>query len=469
MSRAKELAKNTLILSIGSFLPKLMALITVPIITGQLTRTEYGTYDLVCILVSLLLPVTTLQIQSAAFRFLIDCRKDQEEIKKVITNIYVFIIPVSLITLLFLYFFLSKVDYVTRVLITVYFFIDCLFLATQQIVRGLSNNKLFSMSSILKSAAYMLFIILFVYFADQGLNGVLLSSVLANTVGLSLLLVYGRILKKIDFSAISFQEIRNMLGYSWPMIPNTLSNWVLSASDRFVLTAFWGIEAVAIYGVANKIPNLINTVKGSFVFAWQENASLALLDEGVEKYYSDMFDRIYCIVAGAMGMLIGTTPILFTTLIRGDYSDSYSQMPVLFMGVFFSVLSSFLGGIYVAHKRTKNVGITTMIAAVCNLIIDLALVNRIGIYAASVSTLVSYALLAAYRMKDVKRFQAITYRNAKIGITLLCLSGMCVICWINSQALNVINFIVGSLFAVILNKSLWHQFGKQCLKKVRKG
>ena len=79
MNREKALAKNTFIIAIGTFLPKFSSIITLPIITGGLTKAEMGTYDLISTLVSLFLPVATLQIQSAAFRFLIDVREDEKQ------------------------------------------------------------------------------------------------------------------------------------------------------------------------------------------------------------------------------------------------------------------------------------------------------------------------------------------------------------------------------------------------------
>ena len=97
MSREGKLAQNTLILSIGTFLPKFAALVTLPILTGYLTKEEMGTYDLVTVLVSLILPSATLQIQTAAFRFLIDVRDDELQCRKIVTNIMVFIIPVSIV------------------------------------------------------------------------------------------------------------------------------------------------------------------------------------------------------------------------------------------------------------------------------------------------------------------------------------------------------------------------------------
>ena len=67
MSREGKLAKNTLILSIGTFLPKLASIITLPILTGCLTRSEMGTYDVILILESLFLPTATFQILAVMF------------------------------------------------------------------------------------------------------------------------------------------------------------------------------------------------------------------------------------------------------------------------------------------------------------------------------------------------------------------------------------------------------------------
>lgn len=106
-----------------------------------------------------------------------------------------------------------------------------------------------------------------------------------------------------------------------------------------------------------------------------------------------------------MALLIAATPILFWLLIRGDYKEAYYQMPILFMGMLFSSMASFIGGIYVAHKKTRSVGVTTILAAACNLVIDLVFVHKIGIFAASISTLVSYVFLTIYRMVDVQKFQ----------------------------------------------------------------
>ena len=395
-----------------------------------------------------------MQTQSAAFRFLIEVREDEKETKRIITNIISFILPTSLIALTILYLCLGNVSLVIRWLICLYFFSDILMLSTQQIVRGLSNNKLYSASSVTISFSNMLLIVLTISVGKQGLVGVLASITIATTIGLILLLVKGHILSRIDLSLLSRKTLLEMLSYSWPMIPNSLSNWVLSFSDRAVLTAFMGLEANAIYSVANKIPALFTTVQGTFVFAWQENASLASKDSDADTYYAEMFDSIFGILVGIMALLIAATPILFWLLIRGDYKEAYYQMPILFMGMLFSSMASFIGGIYVAHKKTRSVGVTTILAAACNLVIDLVFVHKIGIFAASISTLVSYVFLTIYRMVDVQKFQKVKFNTGRFCLLIALLVLMCAICWIDTVALNVLNIILGCIIAVVVNRKI---------------
>lgn len=469
MDRKKSLLKNTVILGFGTFLPKFSSIITLPIITAGLSKTEMGTYDLINTLVSLFLPIATLQIQAAAFRYLIDCRNNKEETKCIISNIIGFIMPSSIIALFILFFCLSSNSTSIRLLICIYFFIDILMLSLQQIIRGLSNNKLYSISAVIIAMCNMLLLIGTVHFGKSGLFGVLCSITIANFVGFIFILIKGNVLQYLEIQLISRRNICRLLAYSWPMVPNSLSSWVLSVSDRMVITIFLGLEANAVYSVASKIPQLFSTVQSTFVFAWQENASLATKDEDATAYYSEMFDSIFRILVGLMALLIVSTPVLFFFLIKGDYADSYPQMPLLFIGMLFSSISAFLGGIYVAHKKTKSVGLTTMLAAGLNLIIDLLLVKQIGIYAASVSTLISYLFLSVYRMIDIQKFQIVKYNIRTITFSLAILCTLSSICWINQIYTNIFNLLFGIVFAAIINKKIVNNIICLMVKKIKRG
>lgn len=471
MSRQGKLAKNTFILAIGTFLPKIASFITLPILTGYLTKAEYGTYDLITVLVSLILPAATLQIQTAAFRFLIDVRQDEKRTNAIITNIFAFIIPISIIALVILCVFLPG-DIGIRVLICGYFFADIFVNCARQVARGLSKNLEYSISAIVSALGKMIFAVIFVWWLRIGLRGAVIALFLSSTVSLIVLMIRGKIYKYLDPAMISWKEIKTLIRYSWPMVPNSMSMWVMRVSDRFVVTMFLGVTANAVYSVANKIPSLLTLAQSTFTMAWQENASIVSEDEDAGAYYSFMFRTMFDLMAGALGLLICITPLLFSILIRGDYADAYLQMPVLFLAMFFFSQCAYLGGIYVAYKDTKSVGITTMIAAAINLIVDLLLIKRIGLYAASGSTLISYFSLFVFRMYDIRKLVKIKYDIGHILLVMVILAIESALCYLQKPILNVINIIFGVVVFAVLNKNfitaVWNKGLKIIKNKLKK-
>lgn len=453
MSREGKLAKNTLIISIGTFLPKLASFITLPILTGYLTQVEYGTYDLITILVSLLLPAATLQIQTAAFRFLIDVRDNEIDIKEIITNITVFIAPTSLIALVVLYFCLFGHSVIIRLFICLYFLVDIVVNTTRQICRGLNNNLDYSISAILSALGKMVFAVICVRYLRLGLLGTVISLFVSSLFSLIYLLAKTKLYQYIDFRYFNMDKLKEMLKYSWPMVPNSMSAWIMRVSDRFVITIFMGVSANAVYSVANKIPSLLTLAQNTFTMAWQENASIVSKDKDASEYYSSMFRMMFDLMAGFFGLLIAATPVLFKILIRGNYADAYYQIPILFLGMFFLSISTFLGGIYVAYKESKSVGITTIVAAACNLILDLATIKWIGLYAASGSTLMSYIFLFIYRIIDIQKIVRVKYNRKHIILVLILMVTESVLCFQQKRILNMINLIFGCAVFWVLNKS----------------
>lgn len=452
MKREQQFIKNGVILSIGTIIPKMTSIVTLPIITGCLTKAEYGTYDLITILVSLVLPIATLEMQAAAFRYLINLRGKLTEQKRCITNIVGFTIPVCIIVLTILYFCLFKISSTTRMLILLYFFADIILATIRQMARGLALNMVYSISAMLNAVLEMLLMAALLLGMHKGLNGALIALILSQSCSLIFITIKSKVLSYIDWSLISWSQIKEMLAYSWPMIPNSLSSWVMRVSDRLVLSAFMGVEANAVYAVANKLPNLFNIVQSTFTMAWQENATLSVNDADSGEYYGKMFDKIFDVLVGGMALLISFTPIIFRILIRGDYEEAYNHMPILYLAVMFSTISSYVGGIYIAHMKSKEIGVTTTLAAVTNLLINLFTVKWIGIYAASLSTLISYFWLALYRMHDVQKIQKIDFNYKRIAVRLLALAAISFACFVRILVVDIINMVLSIVLAVALNK-----------------
>lgn len=464
MSRESNLAKNTAILSLGTFLPKIASFITLPLLTGYLTKDEYGTYDTILVLVSLLLPALTLQIQTAAFRFLIDVKNDRKSVSAITTTIYAFMVPIALAALIILYFCLYKLDILLRISICIYFFIDLLVNATRQIVRGIAKNLKYSVSAIISSIGQLVLVVLLVWKMRQGILGGITALAGAELLSFIYLFFGADLHAQISFKNFSVELLKQMLKYSWPMVPNSMSMWVMRMSDRLVILAVMGPAANAVYAAANKIPQLLTIAQNTFTMAWQENASIVSKDKDADGYYTKMFSLMFDLMAGFMGMIIAVTPILFPLLIRGDYGEAYIQITILIMAMFFLSMSSYLGGIYVAYMQTKSVGITTAVAAGINLIVDIALIHFIGIFAASGSTLVSYIFLFFFRLINVQKYVKLRYDKKHMMIVFVVLLLECVLFSFQIFWLDIVNAVIACSAFVILN----NDFMKTILAKLKK-
>lgn len=471
MDRKGSLIKNTFILSIGTFFPRFVTVLVTPILTAQLTKAEYGQYDLIATIVSLLFPAVTLQISTAAFRFLIMTRNKKEDSSVIISTIYSFVMIVSVLTsIVYLLLFRNKVGN-NGLLVCAYFVSDILFVTTAQMMRGLGKNLLYSISSVLRAVVDVgLLALLTGVFGNvnMGLRGVLIAMFASTLVPMIFLLVGGGIMPYIKLSRVSKVKLKELLSFSWPMVPNNLSQWVLKLSDRLVITAVCGIEMNAIYAAACKVTTILSYFQSTFIQAWQENSSLALEDSDKDQYYSQMCDWIYRLLFGALAAIICATPLLWKLLVHGDYDKAYYQLPVLYLGVLFSCMASILGAIYTAHMRTKSVGITTTFAALINIVIDLCMVWKFGIWAGSISTMVSYLFLMLYRMKDIQKFQPILFDKKMLSVGFATMIVMGALCFQNRLLFDLVNIPICIFAIMYFDKDIIISFIRLVSRKMKR-
>lgn len=450
-SRNRKLVANTIIISFGQFFPKIITFVTLPVLTGYLSTEEYGIYDLVITMVSLLLPAVTLQISSAVFRFLIDERNNERAIRATLSTSFCFVILVSAVVLSVYWFISNTESLVLKILICSYYFIDILVVHSLQCARGLGYNSKYSIAAMICSICQLVFVLVFVLFARMSLVGAVAALLLSDLIELCFLLLSTNIVSYLRVSSVDRAKLAELISYSWPMVPNSLSMWIMRLSNRIVITAFMGVAANAIFAVAYKIPQILNLAQGSFMLAWQESASITSHDSDVAQYYSNTFKLVYRFSAGVMALIIAFSPFLFSILIQGEYEEAYIHIPILLFGMFFYSLATYLGGIYVAFKKTKAVGISTMAAAALNLVIDIVGIGYIGLFAASGAMLISFIALSVFRMIDIKRIVAIDYPFKDLALVVTLLAILCAISIIGGRLSIIINFVLGVLLFFILN------------------
>lgn len=469
-SRNKELAKNTIILGFGQIVPKFLAMIVLPILTTYLSTDAYGTYDLITSIAGLLIPLMTVQIQQAVFRFLLAKNADFSR-EEYISTAVTFIVLSSLIMIPIVFAVLSIGFQVTAyysVLVCALYIAEAFYQLFGQTVRGLGSNIKFSVGVILFAVSNMFSTIVFVAVLKMGLNGVILSLTIGYLCADIYMLVSSRMIRLIHTRNINMVTFKRLISFSAPIVPSSIALWVVNLSDRLIVIHFLGTGANGIYAVANKIPTLYNTAYHVFNLAWTETAS-RVKDEGEPtEYYSNLFRGLYNFLIGMMLLLVPLTPLLFLIFVKGEYSVAFYQVPILYFGVFFNSFVNFYSGIYIALKRTTRVGISSAVGAVLNIIINLTMINTFGLYAASVSTALSFMIIAVYRAYDLNKVIKIKYHFSEIllGFFLFVLSS--VLIYFNNAIVLAIGFGIALVYNYRFNKILVIKLLSKVPKKKRK-
>lgn len=398
MSHTQSLLKNTLIYTIGNLGSRVLAFVLLPIYSFYLNREEIGYYDLVLTSLMLLTPLLTLQISESVYRWLLDTKEEEKQSKIISNGSLVLGFGIVASILLFILFLnLAKLDYLNYIFPI--FILYCIFPFLQQTVRGLGKNKLYAGSSILNSILLFAFSMLFIIVLKMKLEGLLISMLLANLISVLFIVFKINLFKFLSFRQFDRKFIRELLLYSWPLIPNTISWWLINEVNRFIILGSLGIEENGIFAVAIRFPSIILIINSIFMLAWQDQAIQLHDSEEKGKFYQKIFDAFMRFQICTALLLIPVSRFVVLNFFGSDFSESWKYMPILYSGVVYSSFAAFLGANYLGARKTKEIFTTTIFGSLVNVSICFLFINQIGLYAPAIGTLIGFTVIWLLRLK----------------------------------------------------------------------
>lgn len=454
MKKSSEYIRNTAILLLGKFTTQFMSFLLLPLYTKRLATEDYGSVDLIQTYISLLIPVLTLRLDSATFRFLIDRRKSEAETKKCLSNIlnilFTAVAFASVVALVLPLFGISIPYYGYICANLIVLMLSNIML---QILRGLGKTIHYAIASIITGVGTIVINVIQIVGMNHGAESILVSSTIANVFCLLFVIFSTKLWKFYSPKLHNKKLVKEFLKYSVPMIPNSLSWWIVNTSDRTIIRIFLGAAYNGIYTVSCKFSNVLNGVFSIFNISWQETASLHINDDDRDEFFSSMINKLLMLFSSVALCILVALPVFYNVLIGENYWSSYDYIPVLLYANSWNVLISLIGGIYVAKKRTKEIASTTIVSAVINIVINLGLINFIGLHAATISTLVSYMAMAIYRAVDCQKY--VKYKMDIRGMIIFTLVfALCTVAYmINNPVLNIVDIVVAGLYVFAANKS----------------
>lgn len=468
-STTNALFKNTGIIAIGQISTKVVNFFLLPLYTAILSTEEYGLVDLLTTYSAVIIVIVGLQMNQAVFRFLVTCRDDEDKKREVISTITFTTIIVCTIY--------AGVFAVIQPFINLeckwfllWYVIAALFLQTASgIARGLGYNANYAAGNFISASMALVLNVLFIAVLRLGVGMMLTAYIIGPIAGSLFQLWKTKIYRYISIKAYNRSELKTVLQYSIPLIPNELSWSIIHASDRMVVSAVLSVAANGLVAVASKFSTIYTTAFSIFNTSWTEQVILHYKDKGGAKYISDMFEEMVtffgCLAIGIVAIM----PFIFNILVNKKFDAAFNLIPFYMMAVFFNAIIGMISAIYLIENETKLIAISTMVAAAINLLVDIAFIKIIGVYAAPISSICGYATISFWRLYDINKRHCKIAMPLKKVIALLALSGITFAGYFSRKKfVQIAVLFLVVVGAYLLNRKFIHDLAQTFQQIVRK-
>lgn len=422
-NRLTRLLSNTLIFTVGKFVSKLIVIFMLPFYTSYLSSAEYSTSDLITNLCNLLIPLACLGVSEGIFRNAADKELDKESF---FTNGAMLMIFGSLGFLA-----LSPLLNLTEYFNDYVWLIACYVLASNihsvcsQYVCAIGRTKLFALQGVINTILTVTLNIVFLVGFDMGINGYVLSIVLADFMTTVFVFLVARLYRAFKPSKISRRVMGELLRFCLPLVPSTIFWWITGVSDRYMVAFMRSDAENGLYAAAYKIPTLLTYVVTIFNDAWKLSAVTESQDK--EKC-ADFYSQIYKYYIAAMfvggGILAVGAQIFAKILFAESYYVAWIFIPILSMATVFTALDTFLGSVYFTVRRTSMSLYTALAGAVVNVGLNFWLIPEWGAMGASVATFASYFIVYAIRALTMKSFLPFNVYHGKLIVNTILLGAI---------------------------------------------
>lgn len=464
-AKATSLAKNTIVIGIGTFLSKVISFFIVPLFSRWLSIADYGLFDLCNTMISLIVPIATISCGESLFRFLLD--KDNKRGKiETITNaaiIYAAGLFVGICVAIPLCKYLLSLALLPAFVF--YLVADTLYNYTAALLRGLKDTKGYALVGVYYILILALISFGLVRIAGLGLKGLVFSYGISFFLSACIGLYRCHLIQYIDFKMTNGLEIRRLLNYSLPNTPNSISWWIMQASDRTVVASILGTSFNGIYAVANYIPAICTTFFNAFHLSWQQDISERINKGNPTPYINKVLNDSSLIIISICNCVLCGSFLAFRFLFSSSYSGAYQHAAILVFAILLSFTSQFFGGILVGMKNTKALGSSTIFAATVNLLIDIVFIRSIGLYAASLSTLACYFVLFLERIYIIRKSFKIRFERQTILLFFIFLYFFFTY-YINRPIIRYFNLGLSILIFVWINRHILQNIFNSVTKRI---
>lgn len=424
MSRKKLFIENIFVYGFINILNKLVPLLLLPIITRMLPNaSDYGIYNMFSLIVGFGMPLAVLGLYDAMFRQYFE--KDDQQYKYDVTTTTQRIILFSSIIISITLVLFSKS-------LSVLFFGESIhenivmlagigvFLGTNQNpiqapTRMQNERKVFVFSGLLSATIMYGLSLLLIYFGFSYFG-----LIYANLVMTLLMVLFFWVRNRNFFLRGSFDKdiAKILFKIGLPLLPSFLIYWIYNSMDKIMITNMLGTYEMGIYSIGAKMAQVSHLIYAGFAGGWQYFAFSTMKDEDQVELNSKVFEYLGMVTVLSFIIVYPFVPILFRLLFTGDYVSGYVVAPYLFLSPLLLMLFQVAGNQFLVISKSYLSTMSLSIGVVLNIVLNLVMIEFIGIEGAAIATLIAYFLTLVLVVIISDKMKLMLY-SKRIVFTLL--------------------------------------------------
>lgn len=411
---------DVLIFGIGIVLAKAIQFMLMPVYTSYLSEAQYGRGELINSLSDLLLPVVTLNLYEAGFRYIAARKYRNDQLYSTILKIFMKSAIIGAVIAGFI-----RVAFGWKY--ACYLYLDLYGYAflwiLSYLAKGQGDSKTFSISGVINALSLLAFSVLFIVLLGGGEIAYLMAISLAYVPSCIFLLLRNRTYKLISLKKYDADCKKELLAYGIPLMVYNLGYWLVTVSGRYVLLFFKGESQVGLYVAAMKISALMNMVFQAANASFQLNAVKQYEEVKKEEYYSNSFVIIESSFYSMAAILILFSSFISNIILKKGFIAADIYTPLIVFAATLYAVSSLYGMLYSIYIKPKRNIPCIFISAMINICVAVIFVNKIGVWAICIASVACYLFQITYRVIDVRSFSKAKIRVPLLIVNLLLLAG----------------------------------------------
>jgi O-antigen/teichoic acid export membrane protein len=249
------------------------------------------------------------------------------------------------------------------------------------------------------------------------------STIAVEALGVLALIYYLHRRGVLSPRSADWSYFRHAAWFAFPLIGYELASVVLDSGDRLLVQHYLGAQSLGYYSAAYNVSTYaeealmvpINlALFPIYMKLWVEKGK-----EETQAFLSRSLNNFLALAVAVICAVFLTSRDVIVVLASKKFQEAHALLPLLIIGLLIYAVHIFLNAALLIYKKTAVM--TGLVAGACvaNLLLNIALIPRLGLQGAAIATLVSYLLLVLMMGRVSLRLLPLKIGYAGLGINLL--------------------------------------------------